>query len=62
MKLDPGLRELFGPPIPRVMDCAAINASANDGGIAAQMQADPKKMGKEKKPDENLVSLVFPGT
>ncbi len=46
----------------KIVDCAAINASANDGGIAAQMQADPKKLGKEKKPDENLVSLVFPDT
>ena len=29
--------------------------------LLAQLQADPKKQGKEKKPDENLVSLVFPG-
>ena len=62
MKFDPSLLELLGTPKPRVMDSAAINASANNGGIAAQMQSDPKKLGKEKKPDENLVSLVFPGT
>ncbi len=60
MIFDPNLTALLGDSIPRVMDCAAINAAANDGGIAAQMQADPKKLGKEKKPDENLVSLVFP--
>lgn len=37
-----------------------ICASFNDGGIEAQLQADPKKLGKEKKPDTHPVSLVFP--
>jgi hypothetical protein len=36
--------------------------SAYAGSLAAQMQADPKKQGKEKKPDENLVSLIFLNT
>lgn len=26
---------------------------------STEMQADPKKLGKEKKPDRHLVSLVF---
>jgi hypothetical protein len=28
--------------------------------LAADMQGDPKKQGKEKKPDGNLVIHVFP--
>lgn len=47
------------PPIPffvrRPLSRAAINA------FAAQLQAEAKKQGKEKKPDHHLVSLVFPG-
>lgn len=27
--------------------------------LATDLQADPKKQGKEKKPDTNLVSRVF---
>ncbi len=40
---------------------AVLDAAANHSGVAALMQADPKKQGKEKKPDVNRVSLVFPG-
>jgi hypothetical protein len=34
--------------------------AAQQTRLAAQMPAVAKKQGKEKKPDENLVSLVFP--
>lgn len=39
-----------------------LDAAANHSGVAALLQADPKKQGKEKKPDANRVSLVFPGS
>ncbi len=39
---------------------ASLAAATYEGGVAAMLQADPKKLGKEKKPDRNLVSLVFP--
>ncbi len=39
---------------------SALAEATYEGGVAAMAQADPKKQGKEKKPDENLVSLVFP--
>jgi hypothetical protein len=44
-------------------DAAIVEALAEatyEGGVAAMAQSDPKKLGKEKKPDANLVSLVFP--
>lgn len=34
--------------------------AAGASNLAAQMQAAPKKQGKEKKPDRNLVSRAFP--
>ena len=36
------------------------SSATGAGNLAAQMQADPKKQGKEKKPDGNLVSRAFP--
>ncbi len=48
----------------RIIDRAALASAfaeaTYEGGVAAMLQADPKKQGKEKKPDANLVSLVFP--
>ena len=38
----------------------ATSGTTNAGNLAAQMQADPKKQGKEKKPDRHLVSRTFP--
>lgn len=62
MSFDHNLINLLVNPAPWAWakDRATLDACANNGGIAAQMQADPKKLGKEKKPDENLVSLNFP--
>ncbi len=54
MDFDPGETEPLDFPASRV-DRAQLDA------LAAQMQGDPKKLGKEKKPDIHLVSLVFPG-
>jgi len=36
-------------------------ALSGGGSVCAQNNSDPKKLGKEKKPDANLVSRVFPG-
>ncbi len=38
----------------------ALAEATYEGGVAAMAQSDPKKLGKEKKPDANLVGLVFP--
>ncbi len=53
MDFDPGDNEPSGFPASRV-DRAELDA------LAVQMQEDPKKWGKEKKPDASLVRLVFP--
>lgn len=52
--------EQLDPPACGKFDHAAWAEAIYEGGVAAQMQADPKKQGKAKKPDANLVSLVFP--
>lgn len=44
----------------RTVYLPTYDANANRGGVAAQLQSDPKKQGKEKKPDINLDKLVFP--
>ncbi len=64
MALDPDTGKLFDQPACGKVDHAAIAAAiaeaTYEGGVAAMLQADPKTSGKEKKPDANLVSLVFP--
>jgi hypothetical protein len=54
------LPNLLDQPACREVDCALLAEATYEGGVAAMMQADPKKQGKEKKPDANLVSLVYP--
>ena len=51
---------LLDPPACGKFDHAAWAEAIYEGGVAAEMQADPKKQGKAKKPDANLVSPVFP--
>ncbi len=60
MRFDLDKSLLFVAPAPWAADHVASEVSANDGSIAAQMQADPKKLGKAKKPDGNLVMFDFP--
>ena len=64
MGFDPGKGKRLDQPASGKVDLAAIAAAfaeaTYEGGVAAMLQADPKKLGKAKKPDENLVSLVFP--
>ncbi len=60
MASDPDTAKLFDQPACGRVDYAALAEATYEGGVAAQMQADPKKLGKEKKPDASLVSLVFP--
>lgn len=60
MGFDPNLTELMELSASRAVYLPTYDANANLGGVAAQLQSDPKKQGKEKKPDENLVKLVFP--
>lgn len=60
MRFKPNKSILLVAPAPWAFDHVAKEVTANDGSIAAQMQADPKKQGKAKKPDANLVSPVFP--
>ncbi len=64
MGFDPHVAKLLDQPACGKVDHAAIAAALAvamyEGGVAAMLQADPKKLGKEKKPDANLVSLVFP--
>ncbi len=64
MGFDPSKRKRLDQPACGMVDYAAIAAviaeATYEGGVAAMLQADPKKLGKEKKPDANLVSLVFP--
>ena len=57
---DPGTNNQLDPPACGKFDHAAWAEAIYEGGVAAQLQADPKKQGKAKKPDANLVSLVFP--
>jgi hypothetical protein len=59
MRFEANKSMLFVAPAPWAADHVAKDVSANDGGVAARMQADPKKLGKEKKPGVNLVRLVF---
>jgi hypothetical protein len=61
MGFDPELVKLLESPASRAVYLPTYHANANRGGVAAQLQADPKKQGKEKKPDRDLVMLVFPG-
>ncbi len=64
MALDSNIIRLHDQPESgKANDAAVIEALAEaiyEGGVAAMAQSDPKKLGKEKKPDANLVSLVFP--
>ncbi len=64
MAFDPNITRLLDKPgCGKADDAAIVEALAEatyEGGVAAMAQADPKKLGKEKKPDANLVSLVFP--
>jgi len=60
MAFDPNTSTLLDPPDCGKFDHAAWAEAIYEGGVAAQMQADPKKQGKAKKPDANLVSLPFP--
>jgi hypothetical protein len=60
MVFDPDIARLFDQPECGEMDDAALAEAIYEGGVAAMAQADPKKLGKEKKPDVNLVMLVFP--
>ncbi len=60
MGFDPHIAKLLDQPACGKVDHAAIAEATYEGGVAAMMQADPKKLGKEKKPGANLVSLVFP--
>ncbi len=64
MGFDPHAAKLLDQPACGKVDQAAIAAAfaeaTYEGGVAAMLQADPKKLGKEKKPDAYLVSLVFP--
>jgi len=60
MTFDPNITRLLDQPDCGKTDDAALAEATYEGGIAAMAQADPKKLGKEKKPDANLVSLVFP--
>jgi len=64
MAFDAHTTRLFDRPACGKADYAALAmalaAATYEGGVAAMLQADPKKLGKEKKPDTNLVSLVFP--
>jgi hypothetical protein len=60
MALSSKITRLFDQPDCGKADEAALAEAIYEGGVAAIAQADPKKLGKEKKPDGNLVSLVFP--
>lgn len=60
MGFDPNLNNLLELSASRAVYLPTYDANANRGGIAAQAQSDPKKLGKEKKPDLHLVKLVFP--
>jgi hypothetical protein len=60
MAFDPNTSTLLDPPACGKFDPAAWAEANYEGGVAAQLQADPKKQGKAKKPDANLVSLVYP--
>jgi hypothetical protein len=64
MAFDPNITKLLDlPDCGKADDAVLAEALAEaiyEGGVAAMAQADPKKLGKEKKPDGNLVSLVFP--
>ena len=59
MAFDLHTNNLLHPPACGAFDHAAWAEAVYEGGVAAQLQADPKKQGKAKKPDANLVSLVF---
>ncbi len=60
MEFAPGTNQFFDLTACGKFDHAAWAEAIYEGGVAAELQADPKKQGKEKKPDENLVSLVYP--
>jgi len=60
MALNQNITRLFDQLVFAKADAAGIADATYAGGVAAMEQADPKKRGKEKKPDVNLVSLVFP--
>jgi hypothetical protein len=60
MALVPNTTRLLDQPDCGKADDSALAEATYEGGVAAMAQADPKKLGKEKKPDANLVSLVFP--
>ncbi len=64
MGFDPQVAKLLDQSTCGKVDRAAVAAAfaeaTYEGGVAAMLQADPKKLGKEKKPGANLVSLVFP--
>jgi hypothetical protein len=60
MAFDPNIIKLLDQPACGKVDLAALAEAIYEGGVAAEMQADPKKQGKEKKPDGYLVSLAFP--
>ena len=60
MSFEPKITELMEFSADRAVYLPTYNANANRGGVAAQLQSDPKKLGKEKKPDLYLDKLVFP--
>lgn len=60
MSFEPKITELMEFSADRAFYLPTYNANANLGGVAAQLQSDPKTLGKEKKPDINLDKLVFP--
>ncbi len=60
MAQDPFITRMLNQPGCGKADDSALAEATYEGGVAAMAQADPKKLGKEKKPDANLVSLVFP--
>jgi hypothetical protein len=57
---DDFMKEDNNTHLPGLLDLRDL-LSAAWAVLAADLQADPKKQGKEKKPDENLVRFTFPG-
>ncbi len=60
MAFKPRTNNQLDTPMCGKFDRAVWAEAIYEGGVAAELQADPKKLGKAKKPDANLVSLVFP--
>ena len=56
-----GIDQQINQPNFGQLNLSALNAAAYPGSADAMLHAEPKKQGKEKKPDENRVGRVFPG-